>query len=288
MRPCALSLPEASLLVVDNASTDGTVKLVRQHFAEAIVLQTGANLGFAGGNNVGLRYARDHDYVYALVANPDCTFDSGCVPALVRALEARPDVAIVSPIIFEADRRTVWYSGAEVDVRTGSSYHLIDLPSPTSTEEIRMTSRASGCAMLVRTDALGTVGLLDERYFLYYEETDLSLRCSLRDLLIAVVPSAVAFHDAGHGAAARSESYQYYMTRNRLLLVRQYSGRIAPALPHCLYTSLHDLFIALRSSPVQGFVQLGAIVKGYVDYARGRDGRQGVNYPWWPLRPKAT
>jgi hypothetical protein len=283
------SSPNTSLLVVDNASTDDTVPRVREQFPEALIVQTGANLGFAGGNNVGLHYAQRHGYVYALIANPDCAFERGCVPALVSALEGNPNLAIVSPVIFEADRRTVWYSGAEVDVRTGTSYHLTDLPSPSaSAPGLRLTNRASGCAMAVRLNALDAVGLLDERYFLYYEETDLSLRCTVRDLDIAVVPSAVAFHDAGHGVAARSESYQYYMTRNRLLLVRQHSGHIFPALPHCLYTSVRNLLLALRSSPGQAFVQSGSIVKGYIDFARGRDGHQSVNFRWWPLRPKAT
>ena len=125
----------------------------------------------------------------------------------------------------------------------------------------------------------------DERYFLYYEETDWSLRCRAAGFEIAVVPSASAFHDLGHGSGGSSEAYQYYMTRNRLLFVKTYEGSVLYALPFCLYTSLYNLARVAVRSPTKAFAFVGSIAKGYLDYVFGRVGGRRVNYPWWP-RPR--
>lgn len=280
------SLPSRHIVVVDNASSDGTVDVVRQGFPQVTCIETGSNLGYAGGNNVGLRYALANDYEFALIANPDCTFGESCVATLVAALQDRPEVAAVCPLIFRGDGRTLWYAGAELDLRQGSSPHRTDLPPASRDSEIIMTGRAYGCAMLVRLSAIERVGLLDERYFLYYEEAEWSARCARVGLYVAVAPGAIARHDMGHGTADMSPTYHYYMTRNRLMLVRQYSGRVWAALPSCFRASLQNLASTKRRSFRQAMVQLGPIMKGYIDFARGRTGCQAVTFSWWPLRDR--
>jgi GT2 family glycosyltransferase len=285
---CVQSLRESDpalpIVVVDNASSDGTVTIVREMFPQVVVIETGANLGYAGANNVGLRYAQAEGYEAALIANPDCTFDRDCVPTLIAALGEDQDLVAVSPVILRADRRTIWYAGAGLDVRLGKSDHVIQVPSPSPGSNIVLTGRANGCAMLVRLSLLGSVGYLDERYFLYYEEAEWCARCSEAGLKVAVVPTATAYHDVGHGTAGKSQWYYYYMTRNRLLLVKQHNGRVRWALPLCLYSSLRDLSFAMKGSLRQGIVQLGPIAKGYVDFVLGRSGEQATTFSWWPVR----
>jgi GT2 family glycosyltransferase len=285
---CLTSLLESSpnipILVVDNASSDGTSSLVHQRFTNVIVIETGSNLGYAGGNNLGLRYAADNNYEFALIANPDCTFSKDCVPGLVSALVAHPNVAAASPVIFRADGTTVWYAGADLDVRRGTSQHVIEVPSP-SGPDIVMTKRANGCAMVVRLTAIKRIGNFDERYFLYYEEAEWCARCADAGLDIVVVPTSVAFHDVGHGIGGMSDSYLYYMTRNRLILIQQYGGHVLPALPYCFYTSFQSISPVMRTSIRLGIIRTGAIMKGYVDFLRGRAGRQLPNFRWWPVRP---
>jgi GT2 family glycosyltransferase len=281
-------LPTVTIVVVDNASSDETVAIVKEFFHKVIVIETGVNLGYAGGNNVGLRYAQAGGYDFALIANPDCTFSKSCVPALVGALIRHPNVAAASPVIFRADRQTLWYAGADLDVRRGTSYHVTELPRPLPGSDIAITGRANGCAMLVRLSTMRALGLFDERYFLYYEEVEWCARCARSGMSIALVPEAVAFHDVGHGVADMSQSYHYYMTRNRLMFIQQHGGHILPVLPYCLYTSLRTVAFIMRRSVRQGMVQVGSIVKGYVDFARGRAGGQPVTFSWWPVRAKLT
>jgi GT2 family glycosyltransferase len=278
------SLPDLQIVVVDNASSDGTVDLVRDLFPQVVLIETGNNLGYAGGNNVGLRYAQANHYDVALIANPDCTFGESCVATLVATLRGHPDIAAACPVIFRGDGRTLWYAGADLDLRRGSTPHVTELPVPLPGSDIVITKRAYGCAMMIRLSAIETVGLFDERYFLYYEEAEWCARCELAQLSVVVVPRAVACHDMGHGAADTSSTYHYYMTRNRLMLVRQYSGHALVALPSCLRTSLQNLASIKRRSWRQAMAQLGSMIKGYSDFARGRMGRQAVTFSWWPVR----
>jgi len=282
------SLPSLHIVVVDNASHDGTVDVVRQRFPQVTCIETGSNLGYAGGNNVGLRYALTNDYEFALIANPDCTFSEGCVATLVATLQDRPEVAAVCPLIFRGDGRTLWYSGAETDLRKGSTPHRTELPSASRDSNIIMTGRAYGCAMLVRLSALKRIGLFDERYFLYYEDAEWSARCATKGLYVAVALGAIARHDMGHGTADMSPTYHYYMTRNRLMLVGQCSGRVWAALPSCFRTSVQNLASTKRRSFRQAMILLGPIMKGYIDFARGRTGCQPVTFGWWPLRDQAV
>ncbi len=277
--------PTTTLLVVDNASSDDTIAKVRDEFPDVMIIESGGNLGYAGGNNIGLRFAKAHDFDYVFIANPDCTFGDGCVSALVAAIESRRDLAVVSPIIFRADRTSVWFAGGDIDFRRGTATHVETIAKTANgTSDVISTQRANGCAMLVRLGAIDLVGLLDERYFLYYEEVDWCVRFARCGFAIGVVASANAFHDVGHGAGGRSESYRYYMTRNRLLFVCQYSGHVLAALPYCLRTSLDYVVDGSRREPRVGIGHLGSVIKGYVDFARGKVGSQAVNFRWWPGR----
>jgi GT2 family glycosyltransferase len=283
---CLRSLLDSSrpvdAIIVDNCSSDKTVALVEEEFPDIEIVETGSNLGYSGANNIGLRFAQVHAYDFAFIVNPDCAVDRDCVARLSSSLQEYPALAAASPVIFRNDRLTVWYSGASTDTRFGTSYHRSDSPQDLVGDEIRLTPRASGCAMMLRVSALQAVGLLDERYFLYYEETDWCLRCTAAGLAIAVVPSACAFHDLGHGSAGVSEAYHYYMTRNRLLLVKIYEESVLPALPHCLYTSFYNLTRTMFISPAKALTLVGSIAKGYLDFAFGRVGEQVPNYRWWP------
>jgi hypothetical protein len=139
--------------------------------------------------------------------------------------------------------------------------------------------------MVVRLSAIKTVGDFDERYFLYYEEAEWCARCAGAGLDIVVVPESVAFHDVGHGVGGMSDSYLYYMTRNRLILIKQYGGHVLPALPYCFYTSFQSISPVMRRSIRLGTIRMGAIMKGYADFLRGRLGRQPPNFSWSSMRP---
>jgi GT2 family glycosyltransferase len=264
-----------AVLVVDNASSDGTPAEVAKHFGDSVTIsRTGGNYGYAGGNNVGLRIAREAGAEFVVLVNPDARVSTSCVEDMVGALTSDPDVGLASPAICYAGSDIVWYGGSEVDLRSGSTYHshegdqVGELPAGSFD-----TGRASGCVMGLRIEVFNSIGGLDERYFLYYEETEWSLRMKGEGYRIIVVASARAWHDVGHGKGSATAGYHYYMTRNRLLLIAEYGPQgVGRALPRSLRDSFLTFIANAKNDPSGAGRSFRAITCGYVDFFRGRYG----------------
>jgi len=213
------------LVVVDNGSTDGSADAVRSVHPGAVVLETGQNLGYAGGNNVGLRYALAEGADYVLLLNNDAFLADDAIERLVRVLEELPWAAAAGPTIVYDDRpERVWCAGAGISLHDGSTWRLGDGETPRADGTPEEVSLLSGCALMLRRAALEQVGLLDERYFLYYEEADWCVRASTAGWKLLWVPGARVRHrvaastEAGDGLPVAPQ-VTYYMTRNRLLLL---------------------------------------------------------------------
>ncbi len=277
-----LSTIPVATLVVDNASSDRTQAVVENYSGtEVTLVDSGGNCGYAGGNNIGLRIALAADADFAVIVNPDAILDPQCIMELMEVIRSSATVGLVSPAICYASTNTIWYAGADVDNMTGSSPHLYEGTSyrnlPVDPFE---TGRANGCVLALRLKHVTEIGLLDERYFLYFEEVEWSLRMREHGLQNMVAPKARAWHDVGHGLGDKNPIYQYYMTRNRMLIVSQYgAGGVRAAIPRMLKESLQNLWGLVRERP-SSFVSCGnAIASGYIDFYRGRFGARTVSEP---------
>lgn len=263
--------------VVDNASTDGTPELVARSFPDVELIQTGENLGYAGGNNVGISELLRQGMDYVFVLNPDATIEPGTVGRLLARASADPDLAAVSPVITYKDSDRIWYGGSEIDWRTGETKHSHEGQMLGSVRLPEFASRFCGCAVLLRSAALARTGLFDERLFLYFEDTELSVRLRKAGFKIGVESSAVCRHaNSTSTGGGKSGVYQYYMTRNRLVLLEEHSGMPVPTLLAVrLAFSLKELAIVFRKHGVRAARDLvGAHVMAYRDYSRGRLGRR--------------
>jgi GT2 family glycosyltransferase len=262
-------------LVIDNGSTDGTASNVeaRANSAE-VVVRTGANLGYSGGNNRGIAIATEAGADVCVLLNPDAHVSPNCIEILANTVGSDASIGLVSPVICYQDSNRVWYGGSDIDASTGSTHHLFEgdewgaLPSAPFE-----TGRVSGCVMAFAAMRIREFGYLDERYFLYYEEAEWSLRLRNSGLRIVVVPTAVAWHDAGHGSGGISPVYQYYMTRNRLLLASEYGefGARGALLSSARATVVNLLGLWKRRDPALAPC-MSAIASGYLDFARNRFG----------------
>ncbi|MFQ3661911.1 MAG: glycosyltransferase family 2 protein [Chloroflexaceae bacterium] len=216
------------VVVVDNASQDGTPAAVRAAFPETFVfvVENGANLGFAAGNNVGLRYALAQGFDYALLLNNDTEAAPDLLSALVAAAESDPRAGAVGPIIYyHAAPARVWSAGGWIDWEQGISRmegEVEDRGQFTATREVDFVT---GCAMLLRRAALERAGLLDERFFMYFEETEWCVRARRAGFRILFVPQAKLWHKIPLNARFDKEYLAYYMTRNRLLFLRATGAR---------------------------------------------------------------
>jgi GT2 family glycosyltransferase len=279
-RACLRSLarlryPHADVLVVDNASSDGTAATVRAEFPHVQVIETGANLGFAAGNNAGLRYALAHGYDYALLLNNDTEVAPDFLTRLVEAAEAAPEIGIAGPTIcyYDAPDR-IWSAGGVIDWRRGASRMRglgeVDAGQYPPGEVDFVT----GCALLVKRAALDRAGLLDERFFMYYEETEWCVRIARAGFRIIFVPSARVLHKIPLDARADQPYVAYYMTRNRLLFLRAtraglpawLHAALAQDLRTCLSLSLRPKWRARRS-------HRDAMVRAWSDFLGRRWGQ---------------
>ncbi len=256
--------PSYDVLVVDNASSDGTPETVRAQFPLVTVIENGANLGFAAGNNVGLRYALRHGYDYALLLNNDTEVAPDFLDCLVEVAASDPSIGAVGPTITYYDRPDlIWSAGGVIDWRRGAARMRTDEVDTGREREPVEVDFVTGCTLLVGRAALERAGLLDERFFMYFEETEWCVRIRRAGFRIVYVPQSRVLHKIPLDARFDKEYLAYYMTRNRLLFLR------ATGVP--LHTWLHALFV----QDLRTYLSLVFRPKW-----RTRPGRIGMRHAW--------
>ena len=257
----SIDYPDHEVMVVDNGSSDGSVDALRTRFPELEIVETGQNLGFAEGNNVGIRraLARGADYVFLL--NNDTVVDPFLLRRLVEAAERCPEGGIFTPkIYYHSQPARIWSAGVRWLEGTMEFQHVQDETQYRFDERgVAATDYACGCALLVKSAILRKVGLLDAKFFLTYEETDLCYRARREGILSYYVPRAVLWHKISVSfGGAESPLIRYFITRNRLLWGERYLHFAQlMQLYKVTWWELHSRFIKRSSSapPVKNVLQ---------------------------------
>jgi GT2 family glycosyltransferase len=262
-------------IVVDNGSTDGTADAVKGRFPDAHLIRNRQNLGFAGGNNVGLRRALELGADYVLLLNNDTVVDPGLLVELVAEAERCPDAAGLCPLVYYAEPPDViWYAGAMFDPRRGyNDRHLGYGERDTGRYAgVRAVTQATGAALLIPRPALERVGLLADDLFLHVEDTEWSLRARRAGYRLYVVPRAKIWHKVSRDTGGEhSPALAYYGTRNRLEVSRRHAPLNGlPALRREAVTVAAELLHARRAErPLEN---ARAVIEGWRDYRGGRLG----------------
>jgi GT2 family glycosyltransferase len=216
------------VMVVDNGSIDGSVPAIRERFPSLEIVENGHNLGFAEGNNVGIRLALERGADYVFLLNNDTVAHPSLLHELVSAAERCPEGGVFSAKIFyQAEPTRIWYGGATWDPQRMEFRHLVDdSQAHTDARGVAETDYACGCAFLARSSVLRKVGLLDPKFFLIYEESDLCFRARRAGFACYYVPSAVLWHKVSSSfGGSDSPLFMYFTTRNRLLWGERHLGR---------------------------------------------------------------
>ncbi|TCV87593.1 hypothetical protein EDE11_10294 [Methylomonas methanica] len=219
------------IILVDNDSTDDSVDAISEQYSDIIILNTGKNLGYAGGNNAGIRYAlkRGTDFIFLL--NNDAFVSEDLLHALTTGAEKLPPKSILGAKIYFYDKpNTLWFNGGRWKKETNSFEHIgYNLLDSTEFNHQIEVDYISGCALFARAESFNDIGLLDENFFLYYEETDWCYRARARGYKCVLIPEAKVWHKASSSLGADSPQVKYFLTRNKLLWAKKhltFSARI--------------------------------------------------------------
>lgn len=227
-----------SVIVVDNGSTDDSVAAIKKNFSDVEVLETGRNLGFAGGNNVGVRRAIEDGADFVWLLNNDTTAGKNALTALIDVFADRRVGIAGSKIYFapgnefhkeryqkQEQGKVLWYTGGLIDWQNMYASHRgVDEVDKGQYDEVVETSFVTGCSMMVRKEVLEKIGLLDEKFFAYLEDLDFCLRAKRMGYRLLYVPQSVIWHKNAGSSGVGSDTHQYYMTRNRLIVGMRYAS----------------------------------------------------------------
>jgi GT2 family glycosyltransferase len=217
-----------AFVVVDNGSTDGTLDVVRARFPWAETIQNGANLGFAGGNNAGMRWALDKGFDYVMLLNNDTDVPEGSLERLVAFLDGHPDAGAVQALLVSyGDRGRIDSTGVELFSMPGARDRHVGRAVKSVPEGPQEVFGACAAAAVYRAAALVKTGLLDEDFFVLLEDVDLSFRVRLAGYSIYLIPEAPIYHKRGISSQGKiSGAKKFILYRNiRALAIRYWPRR---------------------------------------------------------------
>jgi len=259
------------IIVVDNGSKVNPITELSAEFPDVVYIRSDLNLGFAGGNNIGIKAATG-DYYF--LVNNDTEFTEGLIQKLVDVLDENPKVGMVSPRIQYFDDPTliqyVGFTQMEYYTCRNSSPGQFDRNGDDYNAITRPTGYAHGAAMMVKKEATDKAGLMFENYFLYYEEMDWCERVKRAGYEIWMRGDAVIFHKESVSVGRNSWLKEYFMNRNRILFTR----RNAPALAALFFYIYFTLLVAPRN------------ILGYLKSGNARFTKYLFKAIWWNITHK--
>ena len=213
-------------IIVDNGSEDDSVQFFKQSFPDLLIIENGANLGFAEGNNRAITKAIEKEFEYILLLNNDAIIDSQLLNSFIDVSKNNPHAGVFgAKIYYLSEPLKIWFAGGKIlpDILRASHEYMGEIDNSGLLEEVRPIDYACGCALFIKSDVIRKVGTLESKFFLMWEETDFCYRARRAGFECLFVPKALVWHkisasfkggDAGH-------LQNYFMIRNRLLWIER-------------------------------------------------------------------
>lgn len=215
------------ILVIDNASIDGTNDAVKSKYPLVEYIYNSENLRYAGGNNIGIEYALKNNSDYVLLLNNDTIVEPNFLEHLINTAESDSSAGIVGPKIFYYNQPAlIWYAGGKIDWWKGWIYHngIREMDSENFCQKTE-TDFITGCCMLIKRAVINKIGKLDEGYFIYGEDVDFCIRAKRAEFKILFEPSAKIWHKISVSAGGH---FSWFKNWNKLKSQIKIFMRYAP------------------------------------------------------------
>ena len=214
------------IVVVDNGSSDNSVETFKQRYPQVKVLETGENLGYSGGNNIGIEYALDQDADFIFILNNDTVVDQHILKHFLEVSQQYPKSGILTAkIYYHSEPGKIWYAGSRWNPGgVHFSHEGIHCQDDNETwSQVKIVESVCGCALFMKSRVASEIGLFDDRFFLTWEETDFATRAIRAGFECYFVPSAIVWHKVSSSfeGGAKGLLYKYFWHRNRLLWIEK-------------------------------------------------------------------
>ena len=215
--------PNYEVVIIDNGSKDK----FSISDSKIKVIYNKENLGFSGGNNIGIKYALENEADYVLLLNNDTIVSKDFLSKLVDVAESNNSYGIIGPKIYHYEEKDkIWFAGGIINwlynKGTMKGFNEID-EGQYDEPEIQKTDYITGCCALIKREVIEKIGLMPQEYFLYYEDTDWSLKAQKQGYECLFVPKSSIWHKGSKSSIVESPSYIYYHIRNGLILAKKYA-----------------------------------------------------------------
>ena len=210
------------IIIVDNNSEEEDYKKLYEISNKATIIRSKVNLGFSGGNNIGIRAAINENAKYIMIINNDTIIKKDTISEMINALNNKKADVICPKILNYYNHNVINYAGGElVNYKGGVKIYGLGKNDKESLNKEKIVTFAHGCCILTTTDIWKKVDFMDEKYFLYFEDVALSAKFKKFNKSIMYFPKAVVYHKESTSTNKFSDNYQYYFCRNRLLYISE-------------------------------------------------------------------
>lgn len=221
---CIESLQKAGvkteqIIVVDNASSDNSVSILNGIDGIVLIISE-KNGGFSYGNNLGIKYAVSKNCSSVILLNNDTVVAEDFFEQIFKGAE---NCVAVPKIYYYFDPKILWYAGGQIDYMRGRQVHFGENEKDGAEFSIeKKVDYATGCCMMIPRSVIDEVGFWDEKYFMYWEDMDYSLRLKEAGIQICYLPNAKIWHKVGMSGGSQSKMAIYYSNRNRFYIIKRY------------------------------------------------------------------